>query len=126
MENTTNTHIYRESTLLLQTTKHALLRFFTSFFHLQARSWTCSFCDEHQYSWTDHRSISLESLEDVEITGFRGADEDMDLVRLLFASSTNSIESMTLDNITKTCGTGTVSLKRMTADQDGNAWHGDD
>ena len=62
----------------------------------------------------------MESLEDVEITGFRRADEDMDLVRLLFASSTNSIKSMTLDNITKTCGPGTVSLKWMTADQDGN------
>ncbi|XP_021308928.1 uncharacterized protein LOC8085284 [Sorghum bicolor] len=75
----------------------------------------CFFCDD-QYAWTDHRAISLESLEDVRLIGFGGADEDMDLVRLLFSSSKNSIKSMTLEEITKT--SGTVSLKRMTAEDD--------
>jgi len=58
----------------------------------------------------------LESLEDVKLIGFGGADEDMDLVRLLFASSKNSIKSMTLVEVTKT--SGTVSLKRMMAEDD--------
>lgn len=65
----------------------------------------CYFCND-QYAWTDHRAISLESLEDVKIIGFREADEDTDLVRLLLASSKNSIKSMSLDNITKTPGPG--------------------
>ena len=73
------------------------------------------FCDEH-YARTDHQAISLESLQDVKLIGFGGADEDMDLVRLLFASSKNSIKSMTLEEITKT--SGTVSLKRMMAEDD--------
>jgi hypothetical protein len=58
----------------------------------------------------------LESLEDVKIIGFGGVDEDMDLVRLLFASAKNSIKSMTLDKITKT--PGTVSLNRIMAEDD--------
>ena len=46
----------------------------------------------------------MESLEDVKLIGFGGADEDMDLVRLLFASSKNSIKSMTLEEVTNTTG----------------------
>ena len=78
------------------------------------------FCDE-LLPWTDNREISLGSLEDVIVSGFTEADEDVDLVSLLFASS-GSIRSMSLSSSAKgKASDGAVSLKRMmtTEDDDG-------
>lgn len=53
------------------------------------------FCDAVAYSdkCEIHRKVALELLEEVEITGFTGADEEMKLVSMLFHSS-NSIKHM--------------------------------
>ncbi|KAG2620832.1 hypothetical protein PVAP13_3NG194552 [Panicum virgatum] len=74
------------------------------------------FCDE-LLPWTDHREISLGSLEVVRVSGFTEADEDVDLVRLLFASS-DAIRSMILSSRDKEKFRGTVSLKRMMTEDD--------
>jgi hypothetical protein len=53
------------------------------------------FCDAVAYSdkCEIHRKEALELLEEVEITGFTGADEEMKLVSMLFQSS-NSIKHL--------------------------------
>ncbi|TVU04600.1 hypothetical protein EJB05_47720, partial [Eragrostis curvula] len=58
------------------------------------RRWKC-FCDDLEDKLKIHRSVVLEMLEDVIITGFTGADEEMKLVSLFFESS-NSIKCMAL------------------------------
>ncbi|OEL27264.1 hypothetical protein BAE44_0011717 [Dichanthelium oligosanthes] len=55
------------------------------------RSWKC-FCDDLNISRSHEEN--LEYLGEVKISGFTGAEEDMDLVTMLFESS-NSIKSMT-------------------------------
>ncbi|CAO1948078.1 unnamed protein product [Urochloa humidicola] len=60
----------------------------------------------------DHGKLSLEFLEEVEISGFTGADEEMDLVTLMFNIST-SVKSMTLH----------AALEKKQNSQDG---YGDD
>ena len=63
----------------------------------------------------------MGSLEDVIVSGFTEADEEVDLVSLLFASS-GSIRSMSLSSSAKgKASDGAVSLKRMmtTEDDDG-------
>ncbi|KAL6649507.1 hypothetical protein ACP70R_013731 [Stipagrostis hirtigluma subsp. patula] len=52
------------------------------------------FCDDH-HTCRGHQNIFLEYLKSVKITSFAGADEELDLVCLLFKGS-NSINSMTL------------------------------
>ncbi|RLN30056.1 hypothetical protein C2845_PM05G17720 [Panicum miliaceum] len=47
-----------------------------------SRSRLSCFCDE-LLPWTDHREISLRSLEDVRISRFTEADEDVDLFSLI-------------------------------------------
>ena len=59
----------------------------------------------------------MGSLEDVIVSGFTEADEDVDLVRLLFASS-DAIRSMILSSRDKEKFRGTVSLKRMMTEDD--------
>lgn len=62
------------------------------------KSYRC-FCDALTDRWAiDHGKIALESLEVVEINGFSGRDEEMQLVRLLFESS-SSIKHMVLERI---------------------------
>ncbi|KAL6649506.1 hypothetical protein ACP70R_013730 [Stipagrostis hirtigluma subsp. patula] len=76
------------------------------------------FCDDLQ-TWRGHQKISLGSIEQVKISGFTEADEDIDLVNMLFEGST-SIRSMTLNATTKI--PGAVSLKQMMAEEeDGDA-----
>lgn len=62
----------------------------------------------------------MGSLEEVRISGFTEADDDVDLVRLLFASS-DSIRSMNLSLSAKEKVPGTVSLKRMMTEDDDHA-----
>ncbi|CAO2170894.1 unnamed protein product [Urochloa humidicola] len=70
-------------------------------------------CFCHQLvSSNDHGNLSLEFLEKVEISGFTGADEEMDLVTLMFNIST-SVKSMTLH----------AALEKKQNSQDG---YGDD
>ncbi|RLM61013.1 hypothetical protein C2845_PM14G21530 [Panicum miliaceum] len=59
--------------------------------------WPKCFCDAVAYSdkCEIHRKVALELLEEVEITGFTGADEEMKLVSMLFQSP-NSIKHMAL------------------------------
>jgi hypothetical protein len=76
-------------------------------------SWRC-FCDEVD-TWKFHRKFSLGYLEEVTIRGFLGADEDMELLTLLFEGS-NSIRNLTLHAITSF--PGHVSLERMMAEED--------
>ncbi|TVU06705.1 hypothetical protein EJB05_49930, partial [Eragrostis curvula] len=80
-------------------------------------------------TWKGPQEISLASLETVEISGFTGADEDVDLVSLLYASS-NSIKSMTVSwerteskqtSNAKTNIHAAVSLKQMMAEGDNNS-----
>lgn len=58
----------------------------------------------------DHGNISLGFLEEVQISGFTGADEEMDLVTLIFKISP-SIKSMTLDATWETERNGHDSLE---------------
>ncbi|RLN30609.1 hypothetical protein C2845_PM05G17750 [Panicum miliaceum] len=60
----------------------------------------------------------------VRMSGFTEADEDVDLVRLLFASS-DSIRSMTLSLNPKEKVPGIVSLKQMMTDDDDGTAGGD-
>ncbi|RCV26609.1 hypothetical protein SETIT_5G259600v2 [Setaria italica] len=71
------------------------------------------FC-RHLGTSDDHGKISLELLEEVEISGFTGADEEMDLVTLIFKVSP-SVKSMTLHATSETeqssedgCGNGSL------------------
>ncbi|TVU06482.1 hypothetical protein EJB05_49701 [Eragrostis curvula] len=78
-------------------------------------------------TWLSPQVISLRSLETVKISGFIGADEEIDLVSLLFGSS-NSIKSMTacwewekIKTSNATTDTpATISLKQMMAEGDNN------
>lgn len=60
-------------------------------------------------SGNHHRKISLGSLEEVEINGFKGAKEEMDLVSLLFESSSSIKRITILTGAAKI--TGSQSLK---------------
>ncbi|KAL6614790.1 hypothetical protein ACP70R_037060 [Stipagrostis hirtigluma subsp. patula] len=74
--------------------------------------WLCGCICDGQYKWQNYGKIQLGSLEDqVKISGFTGADEEMDLVTLLFESS-NSIKSMTLNAAAERTG-AFVSFKWM-------------
>ncbi|CAL4929855.1 unnamed protein product [Urochloa decumbens] len=73
-------------------------------------AWMC-FC--YDDTWKLHRKFSLRSLEEVTIRGFLGADEDMELLTLLFEGS-NSIRSLTLRAITRF--PGHITLERMMAE----------
>ncbi|CAO1945179.1 unnamed protein product [Urochloa humidicola] len=53
------------------------------------------FCDALG-KWTDHGQITMEFLEEVKISGFTGANEELDLVNLIFKSSRSVIKSITL------------------------------
>nr|TKW11646.1 hypothetical protein SEVIR_6G245700v2 [Setaria viridis] len=70
-------------------------------------------------------SIGLEALEEVEITGFTGAHEEMQLVTTLFESSKNSIRRMTLGGVTQ-IKPKTIHLKWNTAEEDGGDDDDDD
>ena len=59
----------------------------------------------------------MGSLEVVRVSGFTEADEDFDLVSLLFASS-GSMRSMSLSLSAKEKIPGSVSLKRMMTEDD--------
>ncbi|GJN24421.1 hypothetical protein PR202_gb12159 [Eleusine coracana subsp. coracana] len=61
---------------------------------VREKTWSC-FCDVLTDKWQIHGNVALESLEDVNITGFGGTEEEMQFVRLLFESS-SSIKHMTL------------------------------
>ena len=66
----------------------------------------------------------MGSLEVVRVSGFTESDEDVDLVRLLFASS-DAIRSMILSSRDKEKFRGTVSLKRIMSNPsaDRGRWH---
>lgn len=82
---------------------------------LQNHRWLLRcFCDEVD-TWKFHRKFSLGSLEEVTIRGFLGADEDMELLALLFEGS-NSIRSVTLRAVP--LFSAHVSLERMMAEDD--------
>ncbi|CAL4938301.1 unnamed protein product [Urochloa decumbens] len=78
------------------------------------RSGAKCFCDEVD-AWKFHQKLFLGSLEEVTIRGFVGADEDMELLTLLFGSS-SSIRRVTI-HITKEAPSF-VCLKRMMAEDD--------
>ncbi|TVU40842.1 hypothetical protein EJB05_14322, partial [Eragrostis curvula] len=62
---------------------------------LHNATWGC-FCESVVDKWEIHGKVALESLEELKMTGFGGTEEEMQLVRLLFQSSNNSIKSMEL------------------------------
>ncbi|CAL4961698.1 unnamed protein product [Urochloa decumbens] len=78
------------------------------------------FCDALG-KWTDHGQISMEFLEEVKISGFTGASEELDLVSLLFKISSRSvIKSMTLSAASKTRYARYLKQKMEDEDEDGD------
>ena len=66
----------------------------------------------------NHPKLTLELLQEVTITGFTRTDEEIDLVSLLFGSS-SSIMSVTI-HATEKEDTEKVSLKNIMAEDDDN------
>ncbi|KAL6614788.1 hypothetical protein ACP70R_037058 [Stipagrostis hirtigluma subsp. patula] len=75
----------------------------------------CS-CDDLE-NWRYHCDIPLQSLEEVNISGFTGSEKEMDLVTLLFGSS-NSMKNMSLCADAEELDV--VSLKWIMAEEDDN------
>jgi hypothetical protein len=67
-------------------------------------------------NWNYHGKISLEFLEEVNISGFTGRDEEIDLVHMF--QSSNLVKSMTLKAAVKK--TEIIPLKRVMAEEDGD------
>ncbi|CAM0146488.1 unnamed protein product [Urochloa decumbens] len=78
------------------------------------RSGAKCFCDEVD-AWKFRQKFFLGSLEEVTIRGFVGADEDMELLTLLFGSS-SSIRRVTIHDTKE--APSFVCLKRMMAEDD--------
>ncbi|RLN03471.1 hypothetical protein C2845_PM13G25010 [Panicum miliaceum] len=82
------------------------------------------FCDALADKCSINGKITLETLEEVDITGFTGAAEEMQLVSLLFESS-SSMKRMTLRGGTKR-KPKTISLKRKRGEEGGGGDDADD
>ncbi|CAO2183060.1 unnamed protein product [Urochloa humidicola] len=68
--------------------------------------------------WTDHGQITMEFLEEVKISGFTGESEELDLVSLLFKSSSSVIKNMSLSATSKM--RYARYLKQKMEDEDGD------
>ncbi|CAO2183061.1 unnamed protein product [Urochloa humidicola] len=78
------------------------------------------FCDALG-KWTDHGQISMKFLEEVKISGFTGASQELDLVSLLFKSSRSVIKSMSLSAASKMRYARSLLKQKMeVADEDGD------
>lgn len=86
------------SSLLVRCPHLRMLRLDMYFGLIEAAASSC-FCDGVADRWEICGKVALESLEEVKMTGFGGTQEELQLVKLLFASSSNSMKHMALEHV---------------------------